>query len=416
MLYWYQYGCRIEGWKGVREMRGRETKTNTLSSVKRANKQLLYQMIKENYQMTMTELERMTELSRPTVSGLIRELEEENLVKKNGYGVSSGGRNPSLYSINAEAAFVLGIDFEFPYVRMAISDLECSLVSSSIEVYDLDMDMKQAIEALFEQIDRLIQNSGVKKEKILSAGVGMPGTINYKESFSVIIERMRDWENVPIGQILENHLRIPVYIDNDVNLISWAERRLCMEHAPDNMLYFIIRTGIGMAIWADGRLLEGERGNSGRIGHMTVDMNGPRCRCGSRGCLGLYINRNAMKEMYFEKTGKNFEKRSELVQLAADGDQAAKAVLERAGYVIGIGIVNAVNLFDISECVIQASFDLTELMGYARESLINRGKNTLKGDVHLRMGGLKEEQYALGGCLLALDHVGLDDFKRVSQR
>ena len=64
-----------------------------------------------------------------------------------------------------------------------------------------------------------------------------------------------------------------------------------------NMLYIIIRSGIGMAIWNDGSLMQGEMGNSGRIGHMTVDKNGLQCKCGNRGCLGLYTSEKSMIRM-----------------------------------------------------------------------------------------------------------------------
>ena len=95
-------------------------------------------------------------------------------------------------------------------------------------------------------------------------------------------------------QIIQRYVGKPVYICNDVNLLSWAERKAAHLEDVQNMLYIVIRSGIGMAIWTDGSLMQGEMGNSGRIGHMTVDKNGLECKCGSRGCLGLYTSEKAM--------------------------------------------------------------------------------------------------------------------------
>lgn len=386
-------------------------KANTLSDVKKANKKLLYQTIKNRGQVTMTELGRMTQLSRPTISGLVRELEDENLIAKNGYGISQGGRTPSLYSINAQAAFVIGIDLEFPSVRMAISDLECHLVYSSIRSYPSDSGKDEVLSLFFQQIDDLIQDSQIDPGRLRGVGVGIPGTIDYKNNNSVNLARISRWENVPIGRLLEEHLGIPAYIDRNVNLLSWAERRLVMKEKELDMLYIVVRVGVGLAIWTNGRLVRGEWGNAGRIGHMTMDINGPKCSCGSRGCLGLYTSERAMGEMYQEKTGRRLEKGAEIVSLALQGDKAAGEVLETVGRYMGMGILNAVNLFDITECVMLASFDLSGIMGYIHEVLIQRNLDKMKGEIHLREGHLQEEQYALGGCLLALEHIGLDDIK-----
>lgn len=386
-------------------------KANTLSDVKRANKKLLYQTIKKKGQVTITELGRMTQLSRPTISSLVRELEDENLIAKNGYGISQGGRTPSLYNINAQAAFVIGIDLEFPPVRMAISDLECHLVFSSIRSYPLDSEKDEVLRLFFEQIDDLIRDSKIDPGRLRGVGVGIPGTIDYKNNYSVNLARISGWESVPIGQLLEKHLGIPAYIDRNVNLLSWAERKLVMKEKELDMLYIVVRVGVGLAIWTNGKLVRGEWGNAGRIGHMTMDINGPKCSCGSRGCLGLYTSERAMGEMYQKKTGRKLDKGSEIVSLASQGDKAAAEVLETVGRYMGMGILNAVNLFDITECVMLASFDLPVIMKYIHEILVQRNLDKMKGEIHLREGKLKEEQYALGGCLLALEHIGLDDIK-----
>lgn len=386
-------------------------KANTLSDVKKANKKLLYQTIKKMGQVTMTELGRMTQLSRPTISSLVRELEDENLIEKNGYGISQGGRTPSLYSINAQAAFVIGIDLEFPPVRIVISDLECHLIYSSIRFYPSDSGKDEVLNLLFQQIDDLIRDSQIDPGKLRGVGVGIPGTIDYKNNNSVNLARIFGWENVPIGQLLEEHLGIPAYIDRNVNLLSWAERKLVMKETKLDMLYIVVRVGVGLAIWTNGRLIRGEWGNAGRIGHMTMDINGPKCSCGSRGCLGLYTSERAMQEMYQKKTGQKLKKGAEIVSLASQGDTAAIEVMETVGRYVGMGILNAVNLFDITECVMLASFDLSGIIGYIQEILIHRNLDKMKGEIHLREAHLQEEQYALGGCLLALEHIGLDDIK-----
>ena len=169
------------------------------------------------------------------------------------------------------------------------------------------------------------------------------------------------------------------------------------------MLYIVIRSGIGMAIWTDGSLMQGEMGNSGRIGHMTVDKNGLECKCGSRGGLGLYTSEKAMMRIYSELTGKEIKQAGDLVPLAESGDKAALQVFETCGRYLGIGIVNVANLFDISEVVVSASFDVSYILRNAQYALDVRKMNTIRREVKIREGLLAESGFGLGGCLLVLD-------------
>ena len=310
---------------------------------------------------------------------------------------------------NVNAAYAMGIDLEFPKVRMAISNLECENICFSVRIYPKDADKDQVLQLMKQQIDDLLLESGIDKNRLLGVGIGVPGVIDYKNNYSVFFERINGWENVLIGDIIQEYIGKPVYICNDVNLISWAERKVAHLEDIKNMLYIIIRSGIGMAIWNDGSLMQGEMGNSGRIGHMTVDKNGLQCKCGNRGCLGLYTSEKSMIRMYGELTGKELKWAGELFPLAEAGDAAALQVFETCGRYLGTGIVNVANLFDISEVVLSTSFDSSYILKSAQYALDARKMNTIRREVKVRKGLLQESSFGLGGCLLVLnkEHMSL---------
>lgn len=384
-------------------------KKNNLSDVKKANRQLVYECIWSHKSVTMTDLAYVTHLSRPTITSLVQEMTADNLVIKSGYGTSNGGRNPVLYHANVNAAYAMGIDLEFPKVRMAISNLECENICFSVRIYPKDADKDQVLQLMKQQIDDLLLESGIDKNRLLGVGIGVPGVIDYKNNYSVFFKRINGWENVLIGDIIQEYIGKPVYICNDVNLISWAERKVAHLEDIKNMLYIIIRSGIGMAIWNDGSLMQGEMGNSGRIGHMTVDKNGLQCKCGNRGCLGLYTSEKSMIRMYGELTGKELKWAGELFPLAEAGDAAALQVFETCGRYLGTGIVNVANLFDISEVVLSTSFDSSYILKSAQYALDARKMNTIRREVKVRKGLLQESSFGLGGCLLVLnkEHMSL---------
>lgn len=378
-------------------------RAKNLSDVKIANKNLIYQCIRDKKHITMSEIEYITHLSHPTVTSLVRDLEREGQVKKDGVGVSCGGRAPTLYSINADSAYAMGIDMEFPHVRMAICDLEGSILCSSNRLYPEDSCKDQVITMLLSQAENLIVDSKIDMNKLLGIGVGVPGIVDRKSKLSIMLERIRGWENVPIGSILEEAFQRPVYICNDVDLLSLAEKKYGNVDAPSDMLYIAIRHGIGMAIWMDGHIFSGEGGNAGRLGHMLVNTDGPACKCGSKGCLGLYTGENAMFRMYHEYSGKTAQSVKEIIALADQGDEAALKTVETTGHYLGIGIVNVANLFDISHVMISASFDLTRILKSIEPALEIRKQHTLRRQIHVRAAKMEESKYAMGGCLMVLN-------------
>lgn len=111
----------------------------------------------------MTDLAYVTHLSRPTITSLVQEMTADNLVIKSGYGTSNGGRNPVLYHANVNAAYAMGIDLEFPKVRMAISNLECENICFSVRIYPKDADKDQVLQLMKQQIDDLLLESGIDK-------------------------------------------------------------------------------------------------------------------------------------------------------------------------------------------------------------------------------------------------------------
>ncbi len=375
---------------------------NTLSDVRRKNCKLIYDALKKSKGMTLQELEYSVGLSRPTTVNMVRALEEANLVIKAGKKNSNGGRIPILYKTNPEAYYVIGIDYEFPISRIAISDMNGNIKYRSIREDDSQMNVDQAIQNLVEQIKNLIDESGIEKEKFLGVGLGMPGFINLKTGHSVQFERVAGWKNIDITKILVDELEIPVFMENDVHLLYRAERKLQKRKGNQDVIFIAIRRGIGMAIYQRGHLIEGEYGNAGHIGHMTIHADGLQCRCGNFGCLELYASEDAIIKKYESLSGKKVENVTEIVEKAYDGDNVAMEVLREAGRVLGIGIGNVVNLFDIDMVIVSSCFDNEILLDNAQKELDRRINIPQSRHAKIYQSILDEDSFALGGGMLAL--------------
>ncbi len=387
-------------------------KGNNIKILKEANKFLILQCIMKYAPISTEDVVRRTSLSRPTVLNLVKELMEEGIVVKDGYSESCGGRAAALLNLSGERHFAVGIDFEFPIIRMAIANMKGDIRAAKTLNYDIDIEKDALMEDLLRELDQFIADSGVEKALIDGVGIGLPGVIDTVNGISMNIERIHGWQRVDIQKKLERHLKLAVYIQNDVHLMGLVEKRLYLGDETTDFIYIGLRAGIGSIIYQNNHPMAGEKGNAGFIGHTTLDPKGPPCRCGSWGCLDVYAGKLSIVERYREKSGlqgadgelPDFDR---LVKMAGEGDSAARAVLSEAGSYLGIAISNIVKTMEISKVVIGGSPALESSVFFktAEDALQTYLTDNLGVKVSVYCGQLPEDKYALGGCFMVFDNL-----------
>lgn len=383
-----------------------EAKRNNIKLLKEANKILVLQCIMKLAPISTEEILKHTGLSRPTVINLLKELTDEEIVTKAGFSESSGGRSAALLALNGEKHFALGIDFEFPVVRMAIANMKGDIRAQESVVYPQGIGKEDLLPDLLRRIDRFIGESGIDPALLDGAGVGISGVIDSINGISMNIERIHGWHNVALKSELEKQLKMPVLIRNDVHLLGLVEKRLYLGDEVSDFIYVGIRSGIGSITYQHNKAMRGDKGNAGFIGHTSLDPHGPRCCCGSRGCLEAYAGQLAIMEHYAEQSGQHpdFE---EIICRGKAGEPLAQSVLSEAGFYFGVALSNLIKTFEIPDVVIGGSPALADspFMEAARSALRDYNTESLGIHLRLRMGQLPERQYALGGCYLVFDHM-----------
>ncbi len=376
---------------------------NNSKIVKKANRHLVVSTIRESDALSVEELVQKTRLSRPTVLKLLSELEQDHIVEKVGLGESMGGRQPMLYALKLDYHFAVGVDFEFPPIRVAISDIKGNVVFSRQWEQNYGDSLTTVSDAIVCAIRDGMEELGIGAENVIGVGVGIPGLVDINENKPISVARMPEATNIGISQMIEKELGVKTYIRNDAHLIALADRN-AFSGLNKNMLYIAYRTGIGMAVFQKGLLYEGECGNSGYLGHTTFDRNGARCSCGQRGCLELYCSKVAMLGKYSKQTGKQagFE---ELLTLADKGESAAEEIVTDAAECFGIAVANAVKLFDISLVVIgDLPGEKDDLfLKTVRSAVSSHVSYSREGKITILRGTVEESSYALGGCIFLLD-------------
>jgi glucokinase len=201
---------------------------------------------------------------------------------------------------------------------------------------------------------------------IEAAGIGAPGPTDPRHGVLVNPPNLAGWPaGLPLGPLLTEALGAPVHLENDANLAAVAEFRRGAGRGTSDMAYVTWSTGIGSGLISGGRLHTGAHGTAGEIGHMVLDPEGPLCLCGMRGCTEAYASGNSIGI----RAGRPA---AEVFADARAGDPEAVATVREAAHMVGIALLNLVNIFDPELIVlgggITDSWELVE--GWLQEPLL----------------------------------------------
>lgn len=173
----------------------------------------------------------------------------------------------------------VGVDLGGTKVDMGIVDGSGKMIRR-----ELIKTNKESPEAAVYDILQAIERLKTSQEEILVVGIGMAGQID-NQTGSVRFAPNLNWRNFPLGKALEEALKIPVKVTNDVRAAAWGEWLYGAGKGCDDLICLFVGTGIGAGIVSGGKMLTGSHNTAGEVGHMTIDLKGPLCSCGNYGCL-----------------------------------------------------------------------------------------------------------------------------------
>jgi glucokinase len=208
---------------------------------------------------------------------------------------------------------------------------------------------------MLECVDEALSQAGVAREDVIAAGIGSPGPLD--TAAGVILHSANlNVKNYPIGPELSAALGVPVRVDNDVNVGGYGEFILGAGRGYSDVLAAFVGTGIGGCLIMDGKIVKGATNNSGEIGHVVVKVGGPRCGCGSNGCMEALASKTAVSNRLIKASKKkNYSlgekiqrkgrlKSGDLAQAVREKDPIAIREVERAAYYLGVGLGGLVNV------------------------------------------------------------------------
>jgi len=342
--------------------------------VRNKNRYLVLQTLWNRAPITREEIVSLTGLSKPTVQTALRDFKDRGLLSEVNRRESTGGRPAAELALNPDAAYALAAWLSVPTMRAAVLDLRGNIVATAECRLARETDTPSVLALLTEMLRDIVKKAGIGGEKICGIGIAASGVIDAPRKISVSIERLEGWCDVAIGEYLDRQFGLPVILMADTQSALAAElvlgmRRSAGREPPQSALFVLIREGLGDSFMFNGRLHDGSHGNAGFMGHMCLDVAGPVCTCGARGCLETYVSelaiiRDVARRLAAGETSTLLKPGNisiDQVELAYErGDPLVTQVIEVATDRLALGIANAIKLVQPEIVILSSSFLYTD--------------------------------------------------------
>jgi len=396
---------------------------NSIGSIrmlKRLNEIAVLNQIRTHKSISRAELSQITELSPTAIGTITSNLLDKGYIHEIGIGSSNGGRKPVLFELKPNSFYSIGIDIDINHISVVLIDITGRIVYENLSVMP-DSTAFEDVTARIEDVIRgILERFPIGLNKLLGIGVSAPGMINSETSEIVFAPNLK-WNNVDVKSHLISFLDVPIYVENDAKTSAICENWIGSCVGEKNFICLNIKAGIGSGIFTDGKLYRGVSGSAGEVGHIVVDMNGPRCACGNYGCLEAMASTSTIVEKVKELARQGAVPSlsdikdvdnigiDQIIKAAIDGDESVKGVLmESAGY-IGIAIAYLANIFNPSKVVIGKDFvkysDL--VIDHIRSVASSRALKQAAANLEIIPSSVGEKASALGAAIIPMQKLFL---------
>ena len=353
-------------------------------------------------------------ISIPTSTKLVQELIAEGFLQDMGKQGTTGGRRPSIYGLNPEAGYFVGVDVARQHIHVAITDFKGNLKSFVQDIEFVLQSNADSFKLICGIVKDITAKQGISWDDVLGVGVSLSGRVNPEEGYSLTYF-VRD--DLPLKAIFQNELKVPVNIENDSRAMTFGEY-LYDEEArhEDNMLFINLSWGLGMGMILDGKLYYGKSGFSGEIGHFPLLDNDKICRCGKIGCLetgasGSALHRIIIDELeagkasclapkYHSGQGITME---DILNAIKEEDVLSIDAMGRVGEALGRGIAGLINIFNPGLVVVGGRLIVggDYLMFPIKTAVKKQSLNKVSSDTVIRFSKLGRKAAGIGDCLIA---------------
>ncbi|HEX8359063.1 MAG TPA: ROK family protein [Longimicrobium sp.] len=354
----------------MRKINTLDFKRATRTTSRDINRQILLNLVREHQPISRADLARRMEIGRGMVTTLTSELLAEGAIMEGAVGEAARGRKPTMLYVRTQDRLVIAVDVRFSRTYVMLGDFSGSQIA--IENFETVTSPPELVAEIARRIDRLVETYAARWQ-VEGIGLVVPGMVD-RATGRILNSPQLGWHDVDIREALEAAVGMPVKIENAP--IACALAHMWMGEKGDaagDFVYVTVSDGVGAGMVVNGQVVRGHGNTAGEFGHITLNPDGPRCLCGSRGCFEAYTSNLATLARYLgAKDLSPAESRellrrhemtfTDLVNRARTGDDRALEAIRETGRYLGLGLSMIVNALNPSRIVlggeITAAWDL----------------------------------------------------------
>jgi predicted NBD/HSP70 family sugar kinase len=341
------------------------------------------------------ELSRSTGLTKTTVSSIINDFINCGIVEESSI-ISTGnvGKSPIPLHIKKDAIYTIGVHLGRQKVETVLMDARMNIISIEKGLSYEGLGPKGVLEKLFWSIDDSMKGTEKNKFKIGAIGIGVPGPLNAQTGVVSHPPKFRGWENVPLGKIVNERYKLPVWIENDANVGVLAEKWHGGGKDLKNFIYILINEGIGAGVVIDDELYQGAYDYVGEIGHTLFYDHGKFRYLEDISGVDLLIKQARSR-------GLDIKDIKEIPNLLQKNDRVTKSIVKQLATRIGAAVINVIHIIGPEAVFIGGK------MAVVGDALIQPIREIVSmylfGDqkVDVRLSEISEDAVAVGAAIYA---------------
>lgn len=367
-----------------------------------------------NGRSTITDLAKELDLSVPTVTKFISEMCEEGYINDYGKLETSGGRYPSLYGLNPESGYFIGVDIKKFAINIGLINFKGDMVELKMNIPFKSENTSEALEELCKLILQFIKKVDIDNDKILNININVSGRVNPESGYSF---SQFNFEERPLAEVLTEKIGFRVTIDNDTRAMTYGEYMKGCVKGEKDIIFVNVNWGLGIGIIIDGKIYTGKSGFSGEFGHTNVFDNEIICHCGKKGCLETEASGSALHRILIERiqngessilsnrilSKDNVLTLDEIIASVNKEDLLCIEIVEEIGQKLGKQIAGLINIFNPELVIIGGTLSLTGdyITQPIKTAVRKYSLNLVNKDSAIMTSKLKDKAGIVGACMLA---------------
>jgi predicted NBD/HSP70 family sugar kinase len=394
---------------------------SNISNVKAHNLQAVLRTLLHQGAVSRVQLAQLTGLSTTTITNLVSELLDQEIVVEDGREpnhTGGVGRPRIPICLVPSARYAVGVHIGVGDIRIAVADLFGQVQNYLTMSHDPHAPAEEILARVAEMVERAISEADVDRNLVVGLGVGASGLVDPYTGVNVLAPNLK-WRNLPIADIFASRLGFPVFVDNNVRAMALAEAMFGVAQDLNTLAFVYARVGVGAGFVMEGDVYRGSRAGAGEIGHTTIITDrGVTCRCGNTGCLETLVSepeiirlgqdlaaRDPGSVLATKLSDSSKSAIEQIFDAARAGDKATQCMLQERAHFMGIALANLVNTINPDMIIMGGLFAAGHdvLLPHVEETMRQRAFADLGDSVVLRVTTFGRKVGVIGAAALGLD-------------